>query len=96
MSNFDCDLAMDLLPSYLEKKCGKESIYYIEEHVKNCPKCKAMLEAMASDIPIEASVEKTVFHINPVGKVILLVLGYFVFVLIMLIIITYLFVHGVL
>jgi hypothetical protein len=51
---------------------------------------------MAADIPMEASVEKKVFHINPVGKVILLVLGYFVFVLILLIIITYLFVHGVL
>ena len=96
MNIFDCDLAMDLLPSYLEKKTGEETIKYIEEHVKNCPKCKAMLDAMAADIPIEASVEKKVFHINPVGKVILLVLGYFVFVLILLIIITYLFVHGVL
>ena len=34
MSNFDCDLAMDLLPSYLEKKTGEDTIGKLVEDEK--------------------------------------------------------------
>ena len=97
MNNFECELVNDLLPSYIEKKTSAETNQFIEEHFKSCEACKAIYEAMASDVVVESQpeVKKKKFRINSIGKMILIVLGYLVIVVIALVIITCIFVNGV-
>lgn len=42
----DCNIIRDLLPSYVDKLTSDESNAAIEEHIKNCPACKEILENM--------------------------------------------------
>jgi hypothetical protein len=39
----------DLLPSYIDQLCSKDSIQFIEEHMKSCKKCREVLESMKND-----------------------------------------------
>ena len=36
-----CDIIEDLLPLYFDEVCSKDSRVAVEEHVRNCPKCRA-------------------------------------------------------
>lgn len=42
----NCDIIRDLLPSYVDELTSKESNAAIDEHIKNCPACKKILENM--------------------------------------------------
>lgn len=42
----DCPVVRDLLPLYMNNSCSEESVNLIEEHLKNCPDCRAVLEDM--------------------------------------------------
>lgn len=97
MSNFECDLTSDLLPIYIEKKSGEATNKYVEEHIANCPECKAIFDSMVADIAIGGeSARGRKLRLNPIGKMALFVLGYLVFVIIVLIILTHFFTNGVL
>ena len=47
--NYPCNVIIDLLPSYIDGICSQESRVAVEEHLQNCPSCKATHRAMASE-----------------------------------------------
>ena len=51
--NKECKVVQDLLPNYIENLTSEETNKFIEEHLKNCPECQAMLENMKADIKID-------------------------------------------
>lgn len=42
----NCEIIKDLLPLYDEKLCSTESAALVEEHIKTCADCKALLEKL--------------------------------------------------
>ena len=55
MRNKDCKVVLDLLPNYIEKLTSEETNKFIEEHLQECPECKAMLESMKAEIKINTA-----------------------------------------
>ena len=53
IENRNCKIIEDLLPNYIENLTNKETCQYIEEHLKECEKCKNSLENMKKDINID-------------------------------------------
>lgn len=45
-----CSVIEDLLPLYHDGICSKESIELVEEHLKGCPKCGAILRQLRNEI----------------------------------------------
>ena len=43
MMNQPCPMIQDLLPLYVDQICSQESRRAVEEHVENCPLCRARL-----------------------------------------------------
>ncbi len=52
MSKFECDLTADLLPVYMDGKAGAETAAFIKDHIKSCPQCRELHDAMAGEIRI--------------------------------------------
>lgn len=52
----DCKVILDLLPLYVDGCCSEESAGLIEEHLKDCAECRAVLEAMKSESVITDAV----------------------------------------
>lgn len=50
MPNINCNIIKDLLPSYLDDICSKESARIIEEHFKECENCKKLYEQTKLEI----------------------------------------------
>ena len=48
-----CHIVKDLLPSYLDHLTGPETAADICEHLKACPDCRAVRDAMAADLEAE-------------------------------------------
>lgn len=46
----NCKIADDLLPLYLEDSCSEDSRVVLEEHLQECPSCRAKLDRMRSVI----------------------------------------------
>lgn len=44
-----CEVIQDLLPSYIDGLASESTEKLIEEHIKDCTECRAMLENMRSD-----------------------------------------------
>ena len=42
----DCSIVSDLLPLYVEDMVSKETAEYINQHIEQCPKCKAELAGL--------------------------------------------------
>lgn len=53
----DCKIVQDLLPNYLEKTTSKETNQYIEEHIKQCPKCSKICNVMKEELNISCSLD---------------------------------------
>lgn len=49
----DCKIVQDLLPNYIEKLTNEETNMYIEEHLKECSKCKQIFENMKQDLTVD-------------------------------------------
>ncbi|MCR4639552.1 zf-HC2 domain-containing protein [Ruminococcus sp.] len=48
----NCDMIKDLLPLYADDVCSEESRKAVEEHIKNCPECKAELEKLCKNVTV--------------------------------------------
>lgn len=48
----NCDMIKDLLPLYADDVCSDESRKAVEEHIKECPDCKAELEKLRQNVTI--------------------------------------------
>lgn len=53
MNTIDCEVIRDLLPLYIDRACSLRTAEVVEEHLKNCPECKAVLKEMAAPMPAE-------------------------------------------
>lgn len=51
-----CNITADLLPLYVEGTCSPGSREYVEEHIRTCPQCKALLTSMKQ--PVELNLPK--------------------------------------
>ena len=47
----NCGIIRDLLPLYHDGVCSPESRAEVEEHLKNCPECRRVLEAVDGPLP---------------------------------------------
>lgn len=52
----DCKIVQDLLPNYIEDLTNEETNLFIEEHLKECSKCKQIFENMKQDLTIDKPV----------------------------------------
>ena len=43
---FDCDVIRDLLPLYADDACSGKSREAVEEHLRDCPDCRGMLDRL--------------------------------------------------
>ncbi len=50
---YNCELVKDLIPLYQDKVCSDESRRIVEEHVKECEKCRKTAEMMELDFEYE-------------------------------------------
>lgn len=68
-----CNIIRDLFPSYIDNLTSEDSNQAIEEHLKECSKCRTYLDAMkkevASEIYIENDRKKIKENIRPFKKV---------------------------
>ncbi|MEG6523006.1 zf-HC2 domain-containing protein [Desulfotomaculum sp. 1211_IL3151] len=62
-----CDIIKDLLPSYVDGLTSDESNREIENHIKDCLKCRGALEEMKSEIVAE-NIEVNKNDIKPFKK----------------------------
>ncbi|MCM3677118.1 zf-HC2 domain-containing protein [Peribacillus simplex] len=53
-----CNIVRDLLPSYIDHLCSKDSIHFIEEHMKSCKKCREVLESMKNDVDFTDEIDE--------------------------------------
>lgn len=53
----ECKIVEDLLPNYVEELTSKETNEFIKEHMKDCNKCKKILEDMKKEITINENNE---------------------------------------
>lgn len=56
--NISCKIAEDLLPLYLDDSCSGDSRAALEEHLKECPSCRAELARMQSGVTDDIRLEK--------------------------------------
>lgn len=52
MSKYSCEMIKDLLPLYTDDVCSDESRKTVEEHLAECPACRAELEKLAKGITV--------------------------------------------
>lgn len=97
MNRFECDLVMDLLPRYIDQKTSDETTRFMEAHMETCAECQAMYVAMSSDVDVVKTTEAKPkrFRLNAIGKMTLIVLGYLAFLIVALVIVTYIMANGV-
>ncbi len=50
---YSCEVIQDLLPLYIDEVCSEESQKVIEEHLQECPKCKAIYINMKDSDAVE-------------------------------------------
>ena len=48
-----CEVIQDLLPLYVDDCCSMESRRLVEEHLKECEKCRELVQKMRQDMSIE-------------------------------------------
>ena len=46
----ECEIVNDLLPNYVESLVSEETKKFVNEHIKNCEKCKKKLEILKSTV----------------------------------------------
>ena len=46
MKDLDCNVIRDLMPSYLDEICSKESRNLVNAHLTNCAQCREQIELL--------------------------------------------------
>ncbi|KAA0542744.1 zf-HC2 domain-containing protein [Bacillus sp. BGMRC 2118] len=69
-----CAIVRDLLPSYIDELCSKESREFIEEHIGFCEICKTHLDGMNREVVLheELHINERLKEIRPFKKLSLL------------------------
>lgn len=67
--NLSCDVIEDLLPSYLDGLTHKDTDVLIEEHIKNCPSCRDLLNRMKEEPFLEeVQTEREVDYLKDIRR----------------------------
>lgn len=45
--NYPCEMIRDLIPLYYDGACSEESRKAVEEHIRNCPSCRAFFQSLS-------------------------------------------------
>lgn len=53
MTNQNCKIVQDLLPSYIDKLTSSETNNYIEQHLRECKECQKCLLVMKKGLETE-------------------------------------------
>lgn len=53
-----CDVVKEMLPLYVDDLCSEENRKLVDDHLKNCGKCREALSALKSSISPESTVNK--------------------------------------
>jgi hypothetical protein len=56
--NNKCHIVRDLLPSYIDNLCSKESRQFIKEHVASCSTCRDVLHIMEKDVEVADEIDQ--------------------------------------
>ncbi len=54
----DCNIVKDLIPLYIDSCCSEESMSLVENHLKNCSKCKTVFDSMSCLLTDETSISE--------------------------------------
>ncbi len=58
MEKISCNVIRDLLPLYCDGVCSPDSLTLVEEHLKKCPECSALLEKMKKECHVAQEVQQ--------------------------------------
>jgi len=64
----NCNIIKDLMPSYIDSICSKETVAAIEEHIEHCQKCKEALKLMQQP-PVKKSETNVVAAKEPFKRI---------------------------
>ena len=53
----ECDVIRDLLPLYAEKIASPATNALVEQHLAECPDCRAQLEQMEQPLPVQPELQ---------------------------------------
>jgi hypothetical protein len=53
-----CNIVKDLMPSYIDNLCSKDSIVFIEDHMSSCTECREVLESMKNDVDLNDEIDE--------------------------------------
>ena len=53
----ECDVIRDLLPLYAEKIASPATNALVEQHLTECPDCRAQLEQMEKPLPVQPELQ---------------------------------------
>ena len=65
----DCNIIKDLLPLYSENMVSKESSILIEDHINECPSCKAELDTLKDGVKAEKEIKGNIAAAAPIKKI---------------------------
>lgn len=58
MNKISCNVIQDLLPLYMDQVVSEDSRILVEEHLKECQKCRTCLSEMGAEVPISYDEEQ--------------------------------------
>lgn len=58
MNKISCNVIQDLLPLYMDQAVSEDSRILVEEHLKECQKCRTCLSEMEAEVPISYDEEQ--------------------------------------
>ena len=64
----NCNIIKDLIPSYIDRICSKETVAAIEEHIEHCQECKKTMQLMAQP-PVKKNVTNVAAAKEPFKRI---------------------------
>ena len=45
----ECSIVQDIMPLYVEEMVSDDTVSFVREHLKDCPRCRAELEKLQKE-----------------------------------------------
>lgn len=49
----ECSIIQDILPLYVEEMASDDTVSFVREHLKDCPRCRAELEKLQKPVEVQ-------------------------------------------
>lgn len=63
---YECDIAMDLMPLYIDDLLSENSKIFVKNHIDSCESCRKYYEKLSSEIKIPVSRESRISDLKPI------------------------------